>query len=544
MHSSVSLSSVSEISSKITNWPWMGAGFSAGAALVLLGAGWLAAPGGTGFLFPLDDAYIVLHNARVLLSGGADPNYVGIDPLVGSTSPVHLALVSAFGLFLPLVSAASLVAALGIAAYAAGLVAMARRSGAGLLPSMLFAAAGLLVARTPHQLLNGLETGLAMATVAWLLVLVADPAPGRTSRIALWTLAGLAPFVRPELALLAAPACAVDLARVARRGRRPTDVLATLRPALVGAVVAALPFLLWTLLATGTPIPGTASAKRAWFAEAGLPTALAALSVLSTFALFAIQFGGIALAGLLRIGRTPIGRLGAGFVLVLLAIFAATLPGGPSHNDYRYLYIAAPVLLFAAAAPFAGGHHTFPGPLQRSVVYAAALLATALATAPMFWSDYRAALAVTGEGLVGIAERARLTLPDEARLLVHDAGYVAWATPFRLTDMVGLKTPSSIAEHRTLTEPSGGVRRGEALDAIARRAGATHAVVHQGWDALFGIVSGLEARGWRVDPLGPAAGPYRLYSLAAPVSGQAAIDDSAGLSGSRGAPIARPAGSP
>ena len=48
-----------------------------------------------GGAFPLDDAYITLHNARVLLTG-SDP-YYGTSPLTGATSGVHLALVAGVG---------------------------------------------------------------------------------------------------------------------------------------------------------------------------------------------------------------------------------------------------------------------------------------------------------------------------------------------------------------------------------------------------------------------------------------------------------------
>lgn len=466
-------------SSKLQGAVFQAPGFAASAALLLLGSAWLTAPGGSGFLFPLDDAYIVLHNARILLSGDADPSYVGIDPLVGATSPVHLALVASFGLVLPLTAASAIVAGLGAAAYAAALVAMARRFGAGSLAATLFAAAGLLAARTPHQLLNGLETGLAMATVAWVLVLVADPIPDRRTRVALWTLCGIAPFIRPELALLVVPACGIDLVRVSRRERSPRKTLAPLLPAMLGALAVTAPFVIWTILATGTPLPGTITAKRAWFAETNTSAHAALSTVVGAVLTVLFQFGGVALAGLMRMPALALGQLGTAFVLALLAVFALALPGGLSHNDHRYLYVAAPVLLFAAASAL-GAPWALPGPLRRPERYAAALLATSLATAPVFWVDYRAALAVTAEGLAGIADRARRSLPVDARLLVHDAGYVAWATPFQLTDMVGLKTPSSIADHRALTEPSGGARRGEALDAIARRAGATHAVVHDG----------------------------------------------------------------
>ena len=52
-------------------------------------------------IFPFDDAYITLHNARVLLTG-IEPNYEGVSPLTGSTSPLHLVLLAVFGLLIPL----------------------------------------------------------------------------------------------------------------------------------------------------------------------------------------------------------------------------------------------------------------------------------------------------------------------------------------------------------------------------------------------------------------------------------------------------------
>src|SRR5437764_1047312 len=53
---------------------------------------WMASAS-TPFYFPLDDSYITLHNARALWAG-IDANYGG-SPLVGATSLVHLAVISA-----------------------------------------------------------------------------------------------------------------------------------------------------------------------------------------------------------------------------------------------------------------------------------------------------------------------------------------------------------------------------------------------------------------------------------------------------------------
>ena len=72
-------------------------------------------------VFPMDDAYITLHNAQVL-HWGHDPNYFGTPALAGATSAVHLALVAL--LMFALSPPVALWAALWLAAlaYTLGLV--------------------------------------------------------------------------------------------------------------------------------------------------------------------------------------------------------------------------------------------------------------------------------------------------------------------------------------------------------------------------------------------------------------------------------------
>src|SRR5690349_19048294 len=73
------------------------------AALIITGCAWLGVAQHP-IAFPLDDAYITLHNAQVLWSG-SDRNYPGVPALMGATSPVHLALVAGLMLvFDPLVA--------------------------------------------------------------------------------------------------------------------------------------------------------------------------------------------------------------------------------------------------------------------------------------------------------------------------------------------------------------------------------------------------------------------------------------------------------
>ena len=60
-------------------------------------------------------------------------------------------------------------------------------------------------------------------------------------------------------------------------------------------------------------------------------------------------------------------------------------------------------------------------------------------------------------------------VPADARILIHDAGYLAYATRYELIDLVGLKTPESIRFHERYTVPSNGTQRDEAINQIALR---------------------------------------------------------------------------
>lgn len=75
------------------------------------------------WFFPLDDAYIVLDNAKTLLTREDDS--FGQPALVGSTSPAHLVIVSFLGLFLDLPLAGYVANTLASSAYALGLARLA-----------------------------------------------------------------------------------------------------------------------------------------------------------------------------------------------------------------------------------------------------------------------------------------------------------------------------------------------------------------------------------------------------------------------------------
>lgn len=239
-------------------------------------------------VFPVDDAYIVLHNARALLAGH-DPNYVGSSPLTGATSLVHLALVSLLMLLFSPLTALSAVSWLSAILYATGLVRLARVHGASRLQALLVAAVGVGAGQTPHQLLNGLETGLMLAAITWALVLLSGPRQSPSPLLP--ALCGVLPFIRPDLTPLA---LLFLFLQVARRWRGRSDGGAFLRGAGADigiAFVCALPWALWYQAELGSALPTTVAAKRYFFAEAGEDPQVKLATVMNSLSLFGMEIG-------------------------------------------------------------------------------------------------------------------------------------------------------------------------------------------------------------------------------------------------------------
>lgn len=478
--------------------PRTASGFPPALAAMLAVCGafivWMLALGTPAF--PLDDAYITLSNARDLLDGSQGP--FGVSPLVGATSPVHLALVAALAAVVPLPWAGALAAWIAIAAYTLALARLAQRCGLGAGETALLVAIGLGAGLSLYHLLNGLETGLAMAFVAWSLVLAMGPPTPLFP-----ALLGLMPFVRPELAILAA-ILFVNQARL-RGEARDWQALA-LDTAILAACAA--PWLLWMGMETGTVLPQTAAAKRAFFAEEAQPWPLKIAAVVYALGRLCLQIGPLALAlAALRSRRE--GRLALLFALLMLAVFAQQFPGGLNHNEQRYLYVFVPVLL--AGLAFALQDAT--GVERRWLRWLAIASAVyALAAAPAMLRVYAGGIAFSRTELAGVAEWVNANLPATARIAVHDAGYAAMAIDRALIDVVGLKTPRSAEVHERITAPSAGLRRGEALARILADRDAEYLIVWAGWDDDFALVDGMRAAGAVLDPL-RRDGAYRVYRV-------------------------------
>ncbi|MBK4736906.1 hypothetical protein [Noviherbaspirillum pedocola] len=465
--------------------------------IVLLTCTWLTARG--PILFPLDDAYITLHNASVLVSG-FDRNYVGAPALAGATSSVHLALVTALSLIAPPTMASFLISEAGTLLYVLGLARLAFELGGSRTLATIAVALGALSGYAPYQLLNGLETGLAMAGVTWAIVFAVSEKPS-------WKLAalcGILPFLRPELA-------ALSMLLVGRQEWMRSKSSRAMRSIALDFVIAALiafPWFLWTRFNTGHLFPETMSAKAMFFAESGLPAAAKFATMF--FSINVMTLAAVYL-GFVVFPKNSLGVVAISFCAIFLAAYYLQLPGALHHNYFRYIQILTPLGIFSMLAS------SKQRPLARYlIVFSAALL---VLTLPRAWGTYVNDQVHTERELKEVAAWSNTNIPQGAKILVHDAGYISYATSFQLFDLVGLKTPESIPFHTKWTAPSNGAKRDMAVREIAMRFRPDYAVILD--DGFFwgNTAVSLKKHGWSLETLRPAThiGDYAVFKLNPPV---------------------------
>jgi hypothetical protein len=450
----------------------------------------------------LDDAYIPLYGAHVLVDGNDAVFHA--PALTGATSPPHLAMLALLVTAkVPDVLILRLVSTVSLLAYVGALWALASVMGWRVRNRVLFVALGLATGSAFVQITSGLETGLATAAV---LAAIAAVITGRTR----WTaaLVGIIPWIRPDLALIAA---AIWIYAITDPRFR--------RPLLVWIPVAiAIPFVVWIATNTGHVLPNTVAAKRLFFAEGCLPLSEKLLVAILGVAHWVMLVAPAAVLGTDTAVRTRLGRLLIAAVVATLTLFVIDLPGAVTHNNHRYLYpIALPFLLYGVA-----------GLSRLSPLKFAIAVATAVLVAPTQLSALRVARDYSQE-LTELRTWVDANLEPGRRIAVHDVGVLAF-TSHELVDIVGLKTPASVEAHARFTWPSCGAERPAAFRSIVASHPADYLVVTTGWDEAFRISKALDAR----EVLKPASGPgykyvvYRLAptsQIAVPTHAQALEDD-------------------
>src|SRR5262245_40953984 len=328
------------------------------AVTILVAAAWFLTPA-----FPtLDDGYISLDSAQSILAG-SDAQY-GAPPLTGVTSPPYtLLLLGLLALRFPPLIALRAALALGLAALAIALWALARSAGLTGWKRAALPAAVLVAGPVIQQATNGVETGWAMAAAV---AIVAAALAGRP--LAAAALAGIIPWLRPDLTPLAGLLLLWTLRNESSAARTR---------ALVVAAIAFIPWPIWIVLNTGAWIPQTMAAKAAFFAEGCRPAdEKIALAARNTLGWARLLLPSLVLSAA-WIPRSAIGRIAAAAAAVTIAAFAIVLPGGLAHNDYRYLYpVGVPLIALGLAQCFGSRERLWRITCAFVVLVSAALLFT------------------------------------------------------------------------------------------------------------------------------------------------------------------------
>ncbi|MEM1431762.1 MAG: hypothetical protein AAGG09_20075, partial [Pseudomonadota bacterium] len=256
--------------------------------------------------FRLDDAYIVLNNAAALFA--TDTAFPETPALHGSTSFLHTVAAALFGAVLSPETGLMVLAWMGLGLFGAGVLELARSAGLSLPMRALLAATAVTTGDLVQVHLNGLETGFAMATVTWLIVL------HRRGSWSLPIVAGMAPFVRPELLLLSALIMVEALVRagIQRDTRRLRGIVG--RFACVFGALLTIQYLM-----SGSVLPSTGDAKRYFFVVSDLDARTELRIGLQQVALFLIQMLPLSVFLLAIVRRRCLPY--ALFALVLLGYF-------------------------------------------------------------------------------------------------------------------------------------------------------------------------------------------------------------------------------
>jgi hypothetical protein len=465
-------------------------------------------------LFPYDDCYIAVHSAQNLWAR-QDPSFPGGHALDGATSIIHITFLATMLTFLSPLWALSTTLWLASIGYVLGLGRLAFAHGLNVLEAAAIVLVGVVAGMVPHHLQNGLETGLMLAGLTWALVFATDVRL-RESRWAPLLWAQL-PFLRPELTVVTILLLGLRIWRRMGKGNATRAVLAESVQDILIAVAGALPWLLFYYLNTGSPLPSTMSVKRNFFAEACWPASTKWAIVKTNILTFGSTLGIFTLA-LLMLALTGVGRVGLALAAALIGAYFWNLPQYLSNHDQRYLYVLIPFLIYGLILAIASPMRILRG---AALVLLIACIGQSLWKLPERWRLHRAENRYTAEQLVSVAEWCNRNLPPTASLLIHDAGYISFATRFTLWDLVGLKSPALAAFHRVETFPTCGVGRADAVSRMAAIVHPDYFVVLRIGNIGYRFGQALRSSGWKLDLVRAGSNPgdpgmtYDVYKLTA-----------------------------
>jgi hypothetical protein len=415
-----------------------------GAAVLVGSAAYLIASARTYHLgFPLDDSWIHQTYARNLALRGEWAFQPG-RPSAGSTAPLWTFLL-ALGYWMRLApySWAFLLGGLTLL----GLSALGERTARRLIPQYRprLPWVGAALALEWHMLwaaMSGMETLLQAFLLTATLVLLMT---GSRRFLAMGLLTGLSVWVRPDGLTLVGPVILTAL--IVEPGSGGARGQAIIRY-LIGLGCLLVPYLLFNLSLSGTPMPNTFYAKQAEYA------AWQARPILGRLAELALQFltgpAVILLPGALTWGVHSFQRRAWGSLASMiwfggyLALYLARLP---FYQHGRYIMPAMPIfflwgflgLLRFRYSPVIDRRHWA---IQSAWEFSLALVS--LGFLILGARSYGGDVAIIETEMVATARWAAGNLPPDAVIAAHDIGALGYYDQHELIDLAGLISPEVV----------------------------------------------------------------------------------------------------
>lgn len=448
--------------------------------------------------YPLDDAYIVDH-AVAGIAAGHETRFMGSTPWLGVTSPVFTELLALLALLVTIPVGHAVLSIISAVSFVAGLYVYGRQKSLHPLFLYIFIATVVFSGSIFFQLLNGIETALAMSGVIWSFFVLEYASESLFGYI----LIGALYFIRPELGVLSAIFTIQIFYKKSPGWHKKIAVIST----------TALVLSLAQYQLSGQLLPNTVNAKVFFFAEGCRSAAFKSDFMFKAIHQFLgslelVSFGFVLL--LLARSRLAI----AVFMCVFAFAYYLWFPGALYHNHFRYLSIFVPLCWIGWIAGLTSSSQSV-----RFLSFVLAIVAS-LATLPDMVHTiqaYREETATLFQDNYSMAEWVSRHVPPKAIILIHDAGLISTIGTQPLIDLVGLKSPSaSVINKRILYKECR--RDPAALNDIALQGGASYLIVDRDWDRIFKLTSALQTDGWRVQRVDVERGKsfYEVFHITPP----------------------------
>ncbi|NRB40992.1 MAG: hypothetical protein HRU20_21400 [Pseudomonadales bacterium] len=428
----------------------------------------------------IDDAYITLQNAQLLVGDKSSYIFDQESALVGSTSIVHTIFIAAMiKLGAPAEMAMALSGFINAVLYMCGCALLIARQAIVYRDKLIFLFLSFGLAFAPAQLTNGLETGLAMAVVVF--SIYAYESGGKLKRFLLPLLMGIMPLVRPELIALSGLLFLLLSYENFKQSHRLSQSL--FNALLIGclSLLALLPFLTILYLDSGSFLPNTVSAKKYFFAEGCQPFLQRSWTLLQSSPVFIVSFAA-SLFFLPHLTKQLFGRVLFSFVVVFIIAYWLNMPGAIEHYGARYCYILFPIIIYAGLLYCIKKKQQSKKPLLLYLVF----VQTLFIGLPINALQYHTRLNSMATNFKPVVEWVVNHTPEGATIMVHDVGYMAYLIENRkIIDLVGLKTQAVAAFHKKTTWSSCGKDRAVAVRNVVQAYNPQYMVIHDTWDIVY-----------------------------------------------------------